>query len=118
MLVDGVWRFEGLGPAQASALRESLVFRAYQEVLLGLARLDAEAGQLRDELGAGMEIEDGLGGSATFFSLASAHFALVGLVGTQLVHFSIDPASPPGTRFSYEAGLVKVSTAGSASTAS
>jgi predicted flap endonuclease-1-like 5' DNA nuclease len=43
MLVDGVWRFEGLGPAQASALRESLVFRAYQEVLLGLARLDAEA---------------------------------------------------------------------------
>ena len=42
-LVDGVWRFEGLGPAQSSALRESLVFRAYQEVLLGLARLDAEA---------------------------------------------------------------------------
>jgi predicted flap endonuclease-1-like 5' DNA nuclease len=43
VLVDGVWRFEGLGPAQSSALRESLVFRAYQEVLLGLARLDAEA---------------------------------------------------------------------------
>ncbi len=42
-LVDGAWRFDGLGPAQASALRESLVFRAYQDVLMGLARLDAEA---------------------------------------------------------------------------
>lgn len=35
--VAGDWQFPGLNPVQASALRRSLVFQAYQDVLAGIA---------------------------------------------------------------------------------
>jgi predicted flap endonuclease-1-like 5' DNA nuclease len=39
-LVDGAWQFPGLNRVQASALRESLVFRAYRDVVDQLSKLD------------------------------------------------------------------------------
>jgi predicted flap endonuclease-1-like 5' DNA nuclease len=51
--VDGVWQFPGLNRVQASALRESLIFRAYQDVLDGLAKLGERREGNREQADAG-----------------------------------------------------------------